>query len=338
MGTTMSDIAKKMGLSVSTISMALHNHPSISENTRERVWAAADTMNYSKHLHSTVEAPQYLQLIIYKKHGNVVADTQFFTSLFQGIEYAAKKRNHNLLISYFYENQNPQEQVNSILSSHCRGIILLATEMFQSDLKIFMNLDIPMVILDSYFPQAKFDCIGINNVQGACAAVSYLIACGHTEIGYLSSKVTIRNFYERAEGYRKGIRSISAENQSRLKGIKVLPTAEGAATDMQEYLKAEKNLPTAFFADNDIIASSCIRALKEFGYRVPEDISVIGFDDIPTCEVIDPPLTTVHVFRENLGSLAVDRLLNKISGDANEIIRIQVATTIVERKSVFRRS
>lgn len=338
MAVTIKKIAQALNISVSTVSMALHNHPGISEETKKKVSAEAGRMGYTKHLKTTAaEHPLYLQLLIYKKHGDVVADTHFFSSLFQGVESQVKKRGHNLLISYFYENQDLQEQLRSIMSSNSKGIILVATEMFQSDLKCFSGIPIPIVVLDSYFPQSAYDCVGINNVQGACAAVRYLIECGHTEIGYLSSKISARNFYERAEGYRKGVRSIQVENGSRNRVVKLAPTAEGALYDMQQYLSQCKSLPTAFFADNDIIASSAIRALKEHGCRIPQDISVIGFDDILTCELIDPPLTTIRVWKESLGKLAVNRLLERIDGNAGEILRIQVTTGVIERRSVLKR-
>lgn len=334
MRVSIKDIATALGVSASTVSMALHDHHGISDETKAKVVAKAAELGYTKHLKTNEPSPEFIQLVIYKKHGNVVADTPFFSQLTQGIEYQTKKKGHNLLITYFYENQDVQEQLRSILSSNCSGILLLATEMMDGDLEHFENLNIPMVILDSYFPNRPFDCIGINNVQGACAAVEHLVEQGHRKIGYLSSKVGIRNFYERMDGYKKGLRLSGETNKPDENIYKITPVAEEALKDMNAYLRDKPEIPTAFYADNDIIATSCMRALKAHGYRIPEDISIIGFDDTPMCDLVDPPLTTMHVKKNSLGVLAVNRLLERMNGDVDENIRIEVATELVERKSV----
>lgn len=104
---------------------------------------------------------------------------------------------------------------------------------------------------------------------------------------------------------------------------------------MSEYLDEDPYLPTAYFADNDIIASSCIRALEGHGYSVPEDISVVGFDDVSTSALVNPPLTTMAVPKTNMGALAVRRLVDVIGGNTGgEVVRISVQPEIVQRKSV----
>ena len=102
---------------------------------------------------------------------------------------------------------------------------------------------------------------------------------------------------------------------------------------MTEYLKKAKSLPTAFFADNDIIAIGAIRALKQADIRVPEDISVVGFDDLAIGKVIDPPLTTVKILKKKMGQLAVLRLIEKLNGTSDETIKILVGARLIERES-----
>ena len=164
-------------------------------------------------------------------------------------------------------------------------------------------------------------------------ATSYLVNHGHQQIGYLRSKIRIKNFLEREDGFCKGL-----STQKRSDYIfDVEPTSEGAYHDMKALLEKSPKLPTAFFADNDIIAISCMKALKEKGFRLPEDISVIGFDDImPLCEIIEPKLTTMRVPKQRLGMLAVDRLIANINNEAKEIIKLEVSTELVERDSVYK--
>ena len=112
------------------------------------------------------------------------------------------------------------------------------------------------------------------------------------------------------------------------------PTVDGAYSEMKEILNHAPEMPTAFFADNDIIALSAMRALKEKGYKIPEDISIIGIDDIPMCELTDPPLTTMHVPKHQMGVQAVKRLLEKINHNSREVLTIEIFTFLVERQSI----
>ena len=104
---------------------------------------------------------------------------------------------------------------------------------------------------------------------------------------------------------------------------------------MKAYLEKKPILPTAYFADNDLIAAGALRALREYGIRIPEDISMIGFDDMPFCEVLDPPLTTMHVAKQRLGALAVERLLNMVKKGDEECVKMELAVKLVKRQSVY---
>lgn len=326
------DIAKALNVSPATVSMALRDHKGISDETKSRVLEMAEKVGYTKHLKSS-RPTVFIHLVIYKKHGNVVSDTPFFSQLIQGIDFQTKKRGCNLLVSYYYETQDPKEQLRSLASSNCSGIILLATEMFPNDLQKFSGLGIPMLILDNYFISEQYDCVGINNMQGAYTAVKHLIDIGHTKIGYLSSKTEIQNFRERREGYQKALELIGkATSDDQI--VKVSPVAEEAIKDMGRYLSNNHDLPTAYYADNDIIATSCMRALKEYGYKVPEDISIIGFDDVPVCQLVEPQLSTMQVPKHSMGIHAVERLLDNINGNTKDNIRIQMSTKLIIRNSV----
>ena len=109
---------------------------------------------------------------------------------------------------------------------------------------------------------------------------------------------------------------------------------DGAYRDMKEHLKKGKKMPTAFFADNDMIALGCIKAFRESGYKVPDDISVIGFDDLPFCEISSPRLTTIKVFKYEMGQLAVKRLIELMKSGSKINTKTQVCTEFVERDSV----
>jgi LacI family transcriptional regulator len=207
--------------------------------------------------------------------------------------------------------------------------------MTKEDLKPFKKLNIPLLLLDSYFESENLDTVIINNLEGVYKATCYLAELGHIDIGYLHSSVWINNFDQRMAGFKKAINH---------KGLKLNKnfifclesTIDGSYKNMFNVLENKPKLPTALFADNDIIAFGAIKAMKEFGIKIPQDVSIIGFDDMPFCEMIDPPLTTVMVYKQRMGMIALKRLVERIDEAPAETIRIEVNTTIVERKSVIK--
>lgn len=328
------DLAQMLGVSPSTISMVLNNKPGISDATRKLVLdKIAELNSQTSEIFNVIPSSSFIYFIIYKKHGKVVGDTPFFSQLIEGIESTVKASGSNLQIAYYNEGSDLSLSLPLLYTKDCKGIILLATEMSFTDVQVFAHLNIPIVLLDSYFDELALDTIVINNSQAARSAARFLIGNGHKKIGYLHSAFHINNFSERKDGFYRELRRKNIEIRPDLE-YKLIPTADGAYADMKEILEAHKEMPTAFFADNDIIALSAIRALKEFGYRIPDDISVIGIDDMPMCELMDPPLTTMQVPKHEMGIMAVKRLLDVIQDHGREIVTLQLRTSLVQRSSV----
>ena len=330
------ELATLLGVSPSAVSIALNDKDGISTATRERILIAAKEQGLKRSEKSQPQKSRslFINLVIFKKHGMVYGDTPFFYSVIEGISNQIKRVGYNLLVTYFYGNENRKEQLRSLVLSECAGIILLATEMTSEDIAWFADINRPVVILDSYFENYNLDCIVIDNVQGAYLATNHLIENGHKNIGHLASSVDINNFKERHEGFVKAVNRSSETCDCIYNTVRVRSTTEGSYEDMTIYLKNRPTLPTAFFADNDLIAISCIRALKEAGYKIPQDISIVGFDDIPMAYVTSPKLTTIHVSKEMLGIRAVIRLLEKINDPSDAALKIVLNTTLEIRESV----
>ena len=332
------ELAALLGVSPSAISIALNGKDGISPETRERILKAANEhgIKRSDKTQSTKSRSQFINLVIFKKHGMVYGDTPFFSSVIEGISQQIKKVGYNLLVTYFYGNQDRKEQQRSLNLSDCAGIILLATEMDEEDIAWFAKSNHPVVVLDSYFENYNLDCIVIDNIHGALMATNHLIENGHKHIGHLASSIEINNFKERHEGFAKAVNRSSETCDSIYNTVRLRPTVEGAYEDMKDYLEKKPSLPTAFFADNDIIAFSAMRALKESGYKIPLDISIVGFDDTPMAYITSPKLTTVHVSKEMLGIRAVLRLIEKINNPSDASLKIMLNTTLEIRESVIR--
>ena len=275
------ELAQKLNISAATVSMVLNRKPGISEKTRNLVLDAAREYGYDfSKKWDTAEEKGSILYVIYKKHGTVVADTPFFSQLTEGIEQACKGKGFELQITYFYENKDIGAQIQELSEKNCQGILLLGTEMDVEYFQPFTRLKVPMVVLDTYFEELDCDSVLINNVQGAYLATNYLIDKGLGEIGYLRSSYPIGNFEERADGYYKALRHHDLPT-SHPYVHRLTPSMEGAYTDMSEILREKPPVAPAYFADNDLIAAGAMRAFKEFGYKIPEDISIVGFDDTP---------------------------------------------------------
>lgn len=335
MSITAKEIARRLGLSESAISLALNQKPGVSTATRKRVISAAEEWGYDfsrKNTEATVLSHGTIYFVIYKKHGVVVTDTPFFSELTEGIDLACRQLHYFMSIQYIYDEENIASQLASWKRIGCMGIILLGTEMQYADLAPFLECGIPTVLLDNYFEDCGIDCVLINNVTGAYAATNYMIRKRRSQPGYLHSAYSINNFEERADGFYKAIRR-NGMSASRSIVHKVTPSVEGAYSDMKELLQNNEPVASCYFADNDLIAAGAIKAFKEAGYRVPADIAVVGFDNMPICTYFEPPLTTIHVPKKYMSLMAVSRLHEIIKSSDHQPIKMEISTKLQIRES-----
>ena len=335
MSITAKQLAGLLGLSESAISLALNNKPGVSRQTRQRVIEAAKEYGYdfTRKGVAAVGKKGTVCFVIYKKSGAVVNDTPFFSALTDGITLGCRRRQYDCVVRYLYEDDDLPDQIYTLGVQQFAGIILLATEVDENTLTRFSGVSAPIVILDAYFEKLALDYVLINNNQGAFMATEYLIKKRHTQPGYLRSDYWISNFDARADGFYKAIRA-AGMSTAKSQVLRLTPSQEGAYADMKRLLAAGEKPVGCYFADNDLIAIGAIMALKEAGYRIPEDVAVMGFDDIPACEYVNPPLSTVLVPKVYMGETAAMRLIQRIDGEAGQPLKIEVSTRLVKRRSV----
>ncbi len=337
MSVTAKELARKLNLSESAISLALNHRPGVSTATRRRVIEAAKACGYDfSRLRSAAEPTTpsgSVCFVIYRKHGAVVTDTPFFAQLAEGIDAACRQFSCFLNIHYLYEGDDVEAQLADWQRTGTKGIILLGTEMSQPDLSPFLGSTIPLILLDNYFETINIDSVLINNVQGAFTATSFLIRRYRSQPGYLHSSYPVSNFKERANGFYKAIRE-SGMSPSRSPVHHLAPSAEGAYSDMTELLAAGESPARSYFADNDLIAAGAMRAFRESGLRIPQDVALIGFDALPLCTFTEPSLSTIRVPKQYMGILAVRRLHERITGRNECPLKIEIATTLIKRGSL----
>lgn len=327
------ELAAKIHLSPATVSMVFNNRSGVSEATKKIVLEAAKKYDYVPSKTSTL-GKWAIQLVIYQKHAMVVSDTPFFLQVIEGITQECTEKNGIVNISYLTGSADVQQQIKNLSSISGDGIILLATEMGREDFNILQGLEVPVVVLDCYYDDLDYDCIVINNSQGAYCATDYLVRMGHRRIGYLHSSVSISNFAERAAGYRKALEAYGIPVDERYQ-LQLSSMSVQGYQDMVRILEQKPELAEAYFADNDIIAAAAMKAFQEYGYRVPEDISIVGFDDMPLCDIMNPPLSTMRVDKGQLGRTAVECLLARMNGAKYGKMKIALQTSLVCRESVL---
>jgi len=272
-------------------------------------------------------------MLIYKRSGAVIDDTPFFASLIDGVSIGCRQVHYNLVIRYVYEDEDISGQIYQLRPQQFAGIIILATEMQESDLHYFADIPVPFLFLDASFHVPIFNYVHIHNVHGAYSAASYLIRKRRAQPGYLRSNYSISNFEQRADGFYAAIRAAGLST-SHSPVHRLTPSQEGAYEDMKQLLAGGEKPANCYFADNDLIAIGVMEALREAGYRIPEDVAIVGFDDIPACEYTSTPLTTVSVPKQYMGEVAAHGIFRLIERSTASPLDIQVFTKLIRRKSV----
>lgn len=339
------EIAHIAGVSQATVSLVRKGKQGVSDAVRERIQALLREhgFSYVEHDKSTgrplpkadAEPSRCIRLLTYKKHAMLVdGNDGFVTSIIDALDHEARLRGYQLLVSVIGPS-NYKTVIESVASLPGDGALVIATEMTQEELQIFDAIQSPLVILDSDFIRSPFSCVTMNNRELAFSAVQHLVELGHLRIGYLHSSVPTGNFRSRTQGYQEAIQSIGRSYDERLV-YHLRPTMNAAYQDMMAQLRQDRELPSAFFADNDILAIGAMKALVELGIKVPQDISIIGVDNIPFGSVSNPPLTTMSISCADIGRWAVRLLLQTLSTPDMPKTKVQVGATLVQRSSTAR--
>lgn len=324
------DLSKMTGFSPATISNALNHKKGVNRETAEEIFKVARETGYL-----SANAVTKIKFVLFKKNGLIVEDTPFFLKLMDGLEEECHRLGYEMVICQVNQRDPGYEkQVREILGEQGAAVIVLATEMMDGDLDIYRNAPCPLVILDHWTESMDFNAVLINNADAARMVTEHLVDYGHTEIGYLRGSFRIKGFRSRFVGFQTALKKRKVPYKEEYT-VTLGTSLNGAYQDMLQYLKKKPKLPTAFFADNDMIALGAMKALQEMGYRIPEDVSIVGFDDLPFSEIATPALTTLRVPNKEMGRMAVRRLAEMIDGiAADAVTKTQVCPKIIYRNTV----
>ena len=337
------EIAKLLNISPTALSLIVNNKPGISETMRNRVLNQLEELGLAnivkKRATLSVAAPN-LCFVVYKRHGMILDQHPFFLLLMESIENQARLEGFNILITTL-DNRNPiTPQIDRLNRMDIQGVIVFATEMEDSDLKNLGTLQHPFIALDNEFTRLDVDTVAINNEMGTFQSIEHLVNLGHKRIGYLQSHVRINSFMERERGYKEALQSFGMSLDPE-DIFKIQYTEEGSYQDFKKILARGATLPTALVADVDTIAAGAMRALHEAGFKLPQDVSLVGFDNRPLCKISLPPLTTINVPKYSFGAEAVNALVRLIkhneesngNGHFGRSMKVRISTQLIIRGS-----
>jgi len=331
---TIKDVAKMANVSIATVSLVLNNNQRISKETRKKVNKVIETLNY----HPSRSA----RGLVSHKTGNlgfILTDNHFlktepfYTRVFLGTEFEARERNYYILLSTIAANFKKSDPLpRFILERNFDGIII-AGRVPDTFINILSNYDVPVVFVDYNPSLDEYANVLIDNIRGGVLATEHLISRGHKNIAFIGGESNHPSINERLQGYKTAIQNAKIKNNDNLIITNNEFLSRQNGYDCAEILFKKRRKVTAIFAANDSTAIGVLQYLKDNKYKVPEDVSLIGFDDVEADLLIDPPLTTVRVPKIEMGTEAVQLLINIINKKSIAAKKIIVPVKLIVRDS-----
>ncbi|MDV2349839.1 substrate-binding domain-containing protein [Vibrio cholerae] len=328
---TMKDIARLAGVSTSTVSHVINKSRFVSDEIAERVNNAAQQLNYAPSA-----LARSLKMNRTKTIGMLVTTSTnpFFGEVVKGVERSCYHQGYNLILCNTEgDNQRMKASINTLLQKRVDGLLLMCSTLEGERLDVFDRYpDIPIVVMDWGPILFASDKIQDNSLQGGYMAAKHLIECGHKEIGCITGPLIRHQAQMRYEGYKRALAEA---------GIAINPDwivesdfeCEGGYQAFEKLYERGK-LPSALFVCNDMMAMGVIQAANQRGLRIPDDLSLIGYDDVHIAKFMTPALTTIHQPKYRLGKAAVDTLLYRLENPDTTAQVVQLEPTLVVRSSV----
>ncbi|NLW60559.1 MAG: LacI family transcriptional regulator [Firmicutes bacterium] len=339
MAVTIHDVAREAGVSLSTVSRVFNNKGNISNETRERVIAAAAKLGYRPRAYKKQEntAKKNIGIIFSKRLGSLIQDSfSFYAQVMAGVEEILIPHNYEIFFRTISGKAKEDAVIINELTRDERlaGLILAGYDIEPEIILRIKRSNIPLVLTDNELVDENIDCVVNDNVAGARKIVKHLIGLGHRRIAFCGGPLSHNSLNERYQGYKQALKEAGLEqNKQWVFFCEPSFNIEDGYTAAMRIFTGTSPIPTAVFAANDPLAIGVMKALKELGYRIPEEISVAGFDDIPMAEHTAPSLTTVRIYKNEMGVLAGKRLHELIQGINPKPFKIVMSVDPVLRDS-----
>ncbi len=331
---TMADVAREANVSTMTVSRVVNNRYGVSSATRQKVQAVIDQLGY--------RPSDIARSLVTKRTGTlglVVPDVSnpFFSEVARGVEHVAYAEGFSVFLCNTEEDTERELGVlASLEEKRVDGVVLCSSRLSDSELESATTHHPAVVLVNRRLVGGDAGVVLINDEQGARVATRHLLETGHRAVGFLAGPRTSHSGRQRAKGY---CAALSDAGLSWEPGWTrhCSPTVDGGREASRELLRASPEL-SALFCYNDLVAVGALQACADLGQRVPEDVAVVGCDDIPLAALITPPLTTSRAPRYELGSQAMELLLRRISDSSDEMSHHSSDEIVLETDLIVRDS
>lgn len=327
---TLQDIAEATGVSKATVSRVLNDDPRISEATKLRVREAMQTLGYRGTGRNVQTRSWNIAFLIADPSGSVHEDL-FFNEVLRGAVEVMEPHGYHALVSPSDGQQRADGALPAVLQ-RADGVIAGGVQLQDGLVRALIAGALPVVFIGRYLRGRGMNAVLPDNEEGGRLATAHLLASGRRRIAFLGAPPQSNIYHDRLIGFRQAYADAGlAPDESLI--YEAERTAAGGYESTLALLDTRRPAPDAIFAADDWVATGVLRALRQRGLRVPEDVAVVGYSDIALAPIADPPLTSVHVPKRRLGRTAAKLLLDVIAGQFEEPVQIVVSPTLVVRES-----
>ena len=328
---TIKDIARKLRISVSTVSRALRNLHDVNPETKKAVHELAEQLNYE---------PNYIAQSLINKKTRIIGvivpiiASPVFGRILTGMNDAAHEHNYQLMICQSNENAELEcSLIKQLASFKIDGLLISVSGQTKHDesFEVLKKKEVPIVFFDRVLPSPDIFKVVVDEFQSAFTAVEHLIKGGHRKIAHLAGPSHLSISIDRMNGYLAALKKYKIPIDKNL--IITCQNFEEDAPKSIKKLFARKPYPDGIFTINDASAITVIKYLNKKGIRIPEEVAVIGFNNDPTCEIIEPELTSVELPCYDMGRIAVDMLIKRINDKSTTPETITLHSELIKRKS-----
>jgi LacI family transcriptional regulator len=326
---TIFQVASDAGVSYGTVSRVINNDPHVKAETRDRVLAVMESLGYvvDRKARSLASGHSHVIAVMAPDLG-----TGYIGEIMRGIDSELSQSGYDLMLYTTHRREITEQRfVATIAQGLAEGTLLILPRNPGKYLEVLRSRNLPYVLIDHQGIDDSGPSVRATNWQGAFNAVEYLIKLGHKRIGFITGSKDLGSARDRLAGFQSALRThhIAQEPELIFEGDFQQPDGYAGGN----YLLDLPYPPTAIFASNDVMAMSVIDAVRAHGLRCPEDISVLGFDDIPQAAYTHPALTTVRQPLEKMGCFAAQMLLDFLKNPDSPMHRIELPTELIVRDS-----
>lgn len=329
---TIYDLAKKTGFSITTVSKALNNYKDVSEKTRAKILQAAAEMDYlpNAHAQSLSTKKSWAIGVMFSEANEVGMKHPFFNGIIESFRHATEEQGYDLIFASRNLRNRDMSYLEHFKHRAVDGIVVICSDRMDEQVQELMQSDIPIVVVD--MDSANCSVVYSDNTEGARMAVNYLYELGHRAIAHIAGDSSIDAGAARVKGYELAMHALDLPIQPGYLVNAGFFSVEEGKQAMEQLLQLSSP-PTAVFVAGDQMAIGAIEAVHEHGLRVPEDISVIGYDDIEMIKYITPKLTTIRQDTDEIGEAAAELLIEQMTAKERRTERRVIPVRLIERAS-----